>query len=105
MFKNACYLLTASAKSNTQVDNSKDLDAVMPTQNLIDYSNNYPKTLFQYYKYFPNNNMTGSESFKSKSRLTNNNNNTNMANAEIAAPLHCIKSVRIRVFTDSYSAV
>ena len=49
--------------------------------------------------------MTGSESFKSKSRLTNNNNNTNMANAEIAVLLHCINSARIRVFTDSYSAV
>ena len=30
--------------NNTQVENTKDLDVVMPMYNLIEYSNNYPKT-------------------------------------------------------------
>ena len=30
--------------NNTQVDNAKDLDVVMPMYNLIEYSDNYSKT-------------------------------------------------------------
>ena len=30
--------------NNTQVDNAKDIDVVMPMNNLIEYSNNYLKT-------------------------------------------------------------
>ena len=30
--------------NNTQVDNAKDIDIVMPMQNLIEYSDNYSKT-------------------------------------------------------------
>ena len=30
--------------NNTQIDNSKDLDVVMPMYNLIEYSNDYSKT-------------------------------------------------------------
>ena len=44
--------------------------------NLIEYSNNYSKTsasLWQYYKDDPNDNMTQSESFKSKMRITGKN--------------------------------
>ena len=43
--------------------------------NLIEYSDNYPKTsgsLWQYYKDEPNDNLTDSESFKSKVKLTGN---------------------------------
>ena len=29
--------------NNTQVDNAKDIDVVMPMYNLIEYSNNYAK--------------------------------------------------------------
>ena len=39
--------------NNTRVDNAKDIDEVMPVQNLIDYSNNYSKRLhclWQYYR-------------------------------------------------------
>ena len=39
--------------SNTQIDNAKDIDIVMPMYNLIEYSNNYSKTsgsLWQYCK-------------------------------------------------------
>ena len=41
----------------------------MPMYNLIEYSDNYSKTsgsLWQYYKDDPNDNITQSESFKSK---------------------------------------
>ena len=30
--------------NNTQVNNAKDIDAVMPMYNLIEYSDNYSKT-------------------------------------------------------------
>ena len=38
---------------NTQIDNAKNLDVIMPIYNLIDYSYNYTKTsklLWQYHK-------------------------------------------------------
>ena len=53
---------------NTQIDNAKDIDVMMPIYNLIEYSNNYSKTsgsLWQYYGDDPNDNITQSESFKS----------------------------------------
>ena len=49
--------------NNTQIDNAKDIDIVMPMYNLIEYSDNYSKTsesLWQYYKDDPNDNMAGS---------------------------------------------
>ena len=44
----------------------------MPMYNLIEYSGNYSKTgsLWQYYKDDPNDNITQSESFKSKIKIT-----------------------------------
>ena len=42
--------------NNTQVDNAKDIDIVMPMYNLIEYSDNYAKTtgtLWQYCKDIP----------------------------------------------------
>ena len=44
-FKN-CALFTdfISEINNTQVDNAKDIDIVMPMYNLIEHSNNYLKT-------------------------------------------------------------
>ena len=45
----------------------------MRTYNLIEYSNNYSKTsgsLWQYYKDVPNNNISNSESFKFKMKIT-----------------------------------
>ena len=55
--------------NNTQIDNAKDIDVVMPMYNLIEYGDNYSKTLGslqQYYRDDPNDNITQSESFKSK---------------------------------------
>ena len=45
----------------------------MPIYDLVEHSNNYSKTsgsLWQYYRDDPNNNMTRSESFKSKIKIT-----------------------------------
>ena len=39
--------------NNTQVDNAKDFDVVMPMYNLLEYNNNYSKmsgSLWQYYR-------------------------------------------------------
>ena len=76
--------------NNTWVDNAKDLGVVTPTHNLIEYCENYAKTsrrLWQYCKDDSNDNMTYSDSFKFKSRLTANTNNAGTANVEIAVPL------------------
>ena len=59
----------------TQIDNSKDIDAVWPMYNLIEYSNNYSKTsgnLWQYYRDEPNNNIANSKSFRFKIKITGN---------------------------------
>ena len=60
----------------------------MRMYNLIAHSANYDKTgsLWQYCKDYPNYTMTDSESFKFKSRLTNNTNNVGIANVETAVP-------------------
>ena len=44
-FKN-CALFTncISEINNTQIDNCKDIDIIMPKYNLIEYSDNYAKT-------------------------------------------------------------
>ena len=59
--------------------------------NLIEYSDNYSKTsgsLWQYYKDDPNDNLTDSESFKSKVKITGNTpNNGNAKYIEIIVPL------------------
>ena len=49
----------------------QDIDIVMPMYNVIEYSDNYSETsgsLWQYYKDNLNNNITQSESFKSKEK-------------------------------------
>ena len=45
IFKNCAPFTDCISKiNNTQVDNAKDIDIVMPMYNLIEYSNNYSKT-------------------------------------------------------------
>ena len=51
----------------------QDIDIVMPMYHLIEYSDNYSKTsrsLWQYYKDGPNNNIADSESFKFMVKIT-----------------------------------
>ena len=69
-FKNcAPFTKCISRINNTDKDNAHDIDIVMSMYNLIEHSDNYSKTsgsLWQYYKDDPNDNLTDSESFKSK---------------------------------------
>ena len=58
-----------SERKNTEID----IDIVMPMHNVVEYSDNYSKTsrsLWQYYKYEPNDNLTDSKSLKSKKKIT-----------------------------------
>ena len=61
IFKNgAPFTECISSINNTEIDNPKDIDTVMPMYNLIEYSDNYSKTsgsLWQYYKDDPKNNI------------------------------------------------
>ena len=62
-----------SELNNTEIDNAKDIDSVMPIHNLIEYSDNYSKAsggLWQCYRDEPKDNLTDSESFKSKIKIT-----------------------------------
>ena len=91
MFKNcAPFTNCISEINNTQVDNAKDIDIVMPMYNLIEYSDNYVKTsgsLWQYYRDKPNNNLANSELFKFKVRITGKTaNNSNEKDVEIMVP-------------------
>ena len=76
IFKNcAPFINCKNEMNNTEIDNAEDVDIVMPMDNLIEYSDNYSKTtgrLWQYYKDEPNDNLTDSESFKSKLKITGN---------------------------------
>ena len=92
IFKNcAPFTNCISEINNTQVDNAKDIDIVMPMYNLIEYSDNYAKTsgsLWQYYTDEPNNNLADSESFKFKVKITGKTpNDDNEKNFEIMVPL------------------
>ena len=61
--------------SNTQIDIEKDLDVVMLMYSFIECGNNYLKTkrsLWQYYKDNPNDNLLNSKSFSFKVKITGN---------------------------------
>ena len=77
--------------NNTQIDNAKNIDIVMPMYNLIEYSDNYAKTsgsLWQYFRDEPNDNLANSESFRSKIKITGKNPvNNNEKDVEIMVPL------------------
>ena len=102
-FKNcAPFINCISEVNNTQIDNAKDTDIVMPMYNLIEYSDNYAKTsgsLWQYFRDEPDdNNIEDSESFKSKIKITgktpNNNNNNNIKDVEIMVLLKYLSKFR-----------
>ena len=102
IFKNCAPFTDCISKiNNTQVDNAKDIDIVMPMYNLIEYSDNYSKTsgsLWQYCKEIPAVNNAGNiidftntittDSFKFKTKITGQtNNNGRIDNVEIMVPL------------------
>ena len=90
VFKN-CVPFTdcISEINNTQIDNAKDIDVVMPIYNLTEYSDNYSKTsgsLWQYYRDEAATNAgaianfhaaNNSDSFKFKQKVTGKTVNAN----------------------------
>ena len=66
VFKNCAPLTNCISEiNNTQVENAKDINIVMPMYNLIEYRDNYAKksgSLWQNYRDEPNNNLANSES-------------------------------------------
>ena len=91
-FKNcAPFTNCISEINNTQVDNAKDINIVMPMYNLIEYSDNYAKTtgsLWHYFRDEPNDDIEDSESFKFKIKITGKTpDDDNEKDVEIMVPL------------------
>ena len=101
IFKNcAPFTNCISEINNTQIDNAKDIDIVMPMYNLIEYSDNYAKTtgsLWQYCKDIPARNANNeiiifsedntTDSFKFKAKITGQTGNDGTKDVEIMVPL------------------
>ena len=92
IFKNCAPFIKCISRINgTDIDNTQDIDIIISMYNLIEYSDNYSKTsgsLWQYYKDVPNDDLTDSESFKYKVKITGNTpNNNNTKDVEIMVPL------------------
>ena len=92
------FINCISEINNTQIDNAKDIDIVMPMYNLIEYSDSYSKTsgnLWHCYRDEPNNNFSDSESFKSKIKITGKTPAAvNEQDAEIMVPLKYLSNIR-----------
>ena len=102
IFKNCASFINCISKiSNTDIDNAKYIDIVIPKYNLIEYSDNYSKTsgsLWQYYKDIPAVNNDGhivnfnegnaTDSFNFKTKIAGQTNNDGEINGiEILVPL------------------
>ena len=101
IFKNcAPFTNCISEINNTQIDNAKDIDIVMPMYNLIEYSDNYAKTtgrLWQYCKDIPARNANNdivifaenntTDSFKFKAKITGQTGNDGTKDVEIIVSL------------------
>ena len=65
IFKNSAPFINCKSEiNNTEIDNAKNIDIVMPINNLIEYGDNYSKTsgsFWRYYKDEPNDNLTDSD--------------------------------------------
>ena len=103
-FKNcAPFINCISEINNTQIENAKDIDIVMPMYNLIEYSDNYAKTsgsLWQYFRDEPDdNNIEDSKSFKSKIKITGKTpNNKSVKDVEIIVPLKYLSYGMVSLF-------
>ena len=107
IFKNyAPFTNCISEINNTQVDNAKDIDIVMPMHNLIEYSDNYSKTsgsLWQYCKNIPavdnnnaivnvaKNNLT--DLFNVNVKMTGQTEDDGIKNVEIMVPLKYLSNI------------
>ena len=109
IFKNcAPFNNCQSIIDNTQIDNAKYIDIVMPVYNLIEYSDNYSKTsgsLQQYCKYIPAVNNNGdiidfddahtTDSFDFKAKITGQTDNIGrIDNVEIMVKILSIKILK-----------
>ena len=87
----ASFTNCKSEIDNTKIDNAKDTDIVMPMYDIEGYNDNYKETtgnLWQYCKDESNDNLTYSESFKSKTEITGNTPaDVNTKDVEIITPL------------------
>ena len=91
-FKNCAPFTKCISRINgTEIDNAQDIVVAMPMYKFIQYSDNYSKTsgnLQQYYRDDPNDNITQSESIKSKIKITGKTPATgNTKDVKIIAPL------------------
>ena len=101
IFKNCAPFTNCMCEiNNTQIDNTKDIDIVMPMYNLIEYSDNYAKTtgsLWQYCKNIPALNTNDqiiifaegnlTDSFNFKVKITGRTGNDRTKYVEIMVPL------------------
>ena len=101
IFKNcAPFTNCISEINNTQIDNAKDIDIVMPMYKLTEYSDNYAKatgSLWQYCKDIPARNANGeiiafdvnntTDSFKFKAKITGQTGSDGTKDVEIMVPL------------------
>ena len=101
IFKNcAPFTNCISEINNTQVDNVKDIDIVMPMYNVIEYSDNYAKTSGGLWKYcldippLDNNNAITffteanlTDSFNFKAKITGQTGDNGTKHVEILVPL------------------
>ena len=106
IFKNCAPFTNCIREINsTQIDNTKDIDIVMPMYNVIEYSDNYAKatgSLWQYCKDIPsrnNNNLIQlfadgnlTDSFNFKLKFTGQTGNNGTKNVEIMVPLKCLSN-------------
>ena len=106
IFKNSApFTDCISNINNTQADNAKDIDIVMPIYNLIEYSDNYSKTsgsLWQYCKDIPGvdddgdivdfNGANATDSFNFKTEITGQTNNYGIINVEIMIPIRYLSN-------------
>ena len=92
IFKNCAPFTNCKSEiNNIEIGNVKDIDKVMPMYDLIEFSDNYSKTsgtLWQYYRDESDDNLTDSESSKSKTKITGNTPaGGNTKDVEIMVPL------------------
>ena len=102
IFKNCAPFTDCISKiNNTQVDNAKDIDTVVPMYNLIEHSDNYSKTSGSLWKYCEDipavnnddnivdfNGANVTDSFNFKTKITGQTeNNGRIDNVEIMVPL------------------
>ena len=107
IFKNCDLFSDCTTKiNNTQVDDTQEIDVVMPMYNLLEYTDDFSKTsgsLWQYYRDelslkanveiidFPANN-NNSASFKFKQQITGQAGNGGTKNVEIMVPLNYLSN-------------